>query len=411
MNDLRSLRKDVSYINKLNKIEVLRLIRVSGEISRADIVKKTKLSAPTVTRIVDSLIGTNLVRMVGHGDSTGGRPPKLIRFDGSHNFVIGVDLGSTSIRAAISDLDGKFITEVEKPTDLKSGFEKISLQLVELINKLIERSKLVEDKILGIGLAVAGLINTETGIIEYSPMFKWKKVNLREELKKHLKIAVFYDNVSRVTALGELLYGVGKQHKNFICVNVGFGIGAGIIINGEPFFGNRGFAGEFGHIIVNHNSPYTDADGIKGCIEALSSGYGIAEIAKHQISAGEESSMISIVKGNLEKITAEIVINAAKQDDKLALKIVDEAMTYLGIGVDSLIKLFNPEIIVFSGGLAKSGEIFFSKLEKHIMENKLREIEYIVKLVPSSFDQDATLIGAFSLVISKILQFEDGDLT
>ena len=112
------------------------------------------------------------------------------------------------------------------------------------------------------------------------------------------------------------------------------------------------------------------------------------------------------VKGNLEKITAEIVINAAKEEDILALKIVDEAMTYLGIGIDSLIKLFNPEIIVFSGGLAKSGEIFFNKLEKHILENKLREIKYIVKLVPSSFDEDATLIGAFSLVTSKILQFD-----
>ena len=200
-------------------------------------------------------------------------------------------------------------------------------------------------------------------------MFKWKKVNLQEELKKYLKIAVFYDNVSRVTALGELLYGVGKKHKNFICVNVGFGIGAGIIINGEPFFGNRGFSGEFGHIIVNHNSPHTDADGIRGCIEALSSGYGIAEIAKDQINSGKESSILRDVNGNLEKITAEIVINAAKEEDILALKIVDEAMTYLGIGIDSLIKLFNPEIIVFSGGLAKSGEIFFNKLEKHILEN------------------------------------------
>ena len=406
MNDSRDLKKDVSYINKLNKTEVLRLIRLSGVVSRAEIVKKTKLSAPTVTRIVDSLMDSNLVRMVGDGDSTGGRPPKLIKFDGSNNFVIGIDLGSTSIRAVISDLDGKFLTEIETPTDLKGGFEKISLQVVGLINKLIERSKLLEDEILGVGLAVAGLINIETGVIEYSPMFKWKKVNLRDELKKYLKIAIFYDNVSRVTALGELLYGVGKKHKNFICVNVGFGIGAGIIINGEPFVGNRGFTGEFGHIIVDHNSPHRDADGIRGCIEALSSGYGIAEIAKGKIDAGKESSITSSVQGNLEKITAEIVINAAKEKDKLALKIVDEAMTYLGIGVDSLIKLFNPELIVFSGGIAKSGELFFSKLGKHISENKLREIDYVVKIVPSSFDEDATLIGAFSLVITKTLQFD-----
>ncbi len=403
-----TLRKDASYINRLNKIEVLKLIRESGEISRAGIVKKTKLSAPTVTRIVDNLIGVKLVLMVGDGDSTGGRPPKLIQFDGTHNYVIGIDLGSTSIRGVISNLEGKFVTEIETPTDLKAGFEKVSLQVVELIHKLIDRSKFTEEKILGVGLAVAGLINSQTGIVEYSPMFNWRKVNLRTELKKYLDIPVFYDNVSRVTALGELIHGVGKKHKNFICVNVGYGIGAGIIVNGAPFYGSKGFTGEFGHIIVDHKSPYVDKDGIRGCVEALSSGYGIAEIAKLRLKEGATSSMTELVGGKLAKITAQVVMTAAREGDTLAMEIIDEAIKFLGIGVDSLIKLFNPEIIVFSGGITKAGEMFFEKLEEHTFENKLHFVKDTVKLVPSSFKDDATLIGAFSLIISKVLQFENG---
>ena len=123
MNKQHSQKKDASYINKLNKIEVLGLIRKLGETSRADIVKKTKLSAPTVTRIVDSLISSNLVSMVGKGDSTGGRPPKVIKFDGSHNYVIGIDLGATNIRAGLSDLEGLFINEIQTSTDIYGGIE------------------------------------------------------------------------------------------------------------------------------------------------------------------------------------------------------------------------------------------------------------------------------------------------
>ncbi len=408
MNELTSHKKDASYINKLNKINVLSLIRESVEISRADIVKQTKLSAPTVTRIVDSLISDKLVTIIGEGDSTGGRPPKLVRFIGTHNFVIGVDLGSTSIRAGISDLSGNFITEIETPTDLGGGFEIIVEQVGDLIKKLIQRSKIEESKILGLGLAVAGLINKENGLIEYSPVFRWRRVNLHQELNKHVSLPIFYDNVSRVTALGELLYGVGKEHKNFISVNAGYGIGAGIIIDGYRFFGNKGFTGELGHIILDKDSPYVGKDGIKGCLEALSSGYGIAEIAKTRIKNGEGGESILENAGNdLSRITAKGVLEMAKKGDKLAIEIFENAMYYMAVGIDVLIKLFNPTTVVISGGLTKSGSIYFDKLNEYLGSSGLIPNEERIGLLPSSFGDDATLMGAFSLVISKVLLFEE----
>ncbi len=401
-------KKDASYINKLNKISVLSLIRESVEISRADIVKKTNLSAPTVTRIVDSLISDQLVTMIGEGDSTGGRPPKLIRFTGSHNYVIGVDLGSTSIRAGISNLDGNFITEIETPTDLGGGFEKVVRQIGNLIPKLITRSKVDERRILGLGLAVAGLINKENGDIEYSPVFNWRNVNLETELRKHIDLPIFYDNVSRVTALGELLYGVGKKYKNFVSVNCGYGIGAGIIINGNRFYGSKGFTGELGHIVLDRNSRYVGKDGIKGCLEALSSGYGIAEIAKIRVNEeGGSSQILSKAGGNPENITAKIVADCAKEGDDLAMEIFDDAMNYLAIGLDVLIKLFNPNAIVLSGGLTKNGDIVFDKLNEHLGTSRLLPEEKRLSLLPSSFMDDATLMGAFSLVISKVLLLDN----
>lgn len=401
-------RKDVSYISKLNKINVLNLIRNSVGITRVDIVKETKLSAPTVTRIVDGLIEDNLVTMTGEGDSTGGRPPKLLKFTGSYNYVVGVDLGSTSIRVGVSDLEGRIITEIEAPTDLEGGFEKIVKQVGKLIRKVIERSKLNDQKILGVGVAVAGLINKNHGLIVYSPNFNWRDVDLGKELGKHIALPVFHDNVSRVTALGELIHGVGKKYKNFISVNVGYGIGAGIIIDGQRYFGSQGFTGELGHIVLDRESAYVGKDGIRGGLEALSSGYGIADIAKTRIAKEEKNSLIlELAGGQLEDITAKQVIDAAKAGDRLANEIFDNAMYYLAMGLDILIKLFNPEAIVVSGGLTRSGEIFFDKLNEHLDASHMLPAAKEVPILPSSFQDDATLTGAFSLVISKILSFED----
>jgi predicted NBD/HSP70 family sugar kinase len=404
----KNIGKDASYINRLNKIEVLKIIRECKQISRADIVKRINLSAPTVTRIVEGLINDKLVVMVGEGTSTGGRPPKLLKFDGSHDYVIGVDLGSTSIRGVISDLDGKFITEIEMPTDLKGGFEKICLQVVNLIEKLIFRSKLDKENVLGLGLAIAGYINGESGMVEYSPVFNWQKVNVKTELVKHIKLPIYCDNVSRVTAMGELVYGVGKKYSNFISVNAGYGIGAGIVINGNPFFGSRGFAGELGHLVVDSKSEYSGKGSIQGSFESLASGYGIAEAAKRKLqNQSQHSKIMESVNGNLELITAKIVIDSAKKGDALALKIFNEAMTYWGIGLDVLIKLFDPEVIVIAGGLIRSGDIFFESLKRSLEKNRLTDVNTLPLILPSSFGREATLFGCLSLVISKVLRFEE----
>ena len=406
MNKQLNQKKDASFINKLNKIEVLSLIRKLGETSRADIVKKTKLSAPTITRIVDSLIASNLVSMVGEGDSTGGRPPKVIKFDGRHSYVIGIDLGTTSIRAGLSNLEGLFINEIQTPTDINGGVEKICMQISDLSDKLISRSKINKQKILGIGLAVAGLISSENDIIEYSPFFNWNNIDLRAELRNYISFPIYYDNVSRVMAIGELLHGVGKKYQDFIYVNVAYGIGAGIIIKGKPFYGSQGFTGELGHIVIDQNSPYTGKDGIKGCLEALSSGYGIAEIAKSRILNDKKNNS---TLSEIEIITAKDIVDAAKAGDSLAIEIFNDAMRNLGVAVDILIKLFNPEAIVFGGGLTKSGDIFFETLSEAVEKNMLVSLESFDKnklLLPSTFKEDAALIGAVSLIISRILQFE-----
>ncbi|WP_299551709.1 ROK family transcriptional regulator [Seonamhaeicola sp.] len=398
--------KDASYINKLNKIEILKIIRDSDLTSRAEIVKITKLSAPTVTRIVDALVELELVKVVGDGNSTGGRPPKMLQFDGSNAYVIGIDLGATSIRGAISNLNGDIIIEVETQTDLSGGFEKICVQIHQIIEKLKTRSKLEDSLIQGVGIAVAGLINYDNGIIEYSPIFNWNKVNFRQELQKYISLPIIYDNASRVTAFGELIQGHGKQFKNFIFVNAGYGIGSGIVVDGKPFYGHKGFSGEFGHIILNAESEQVGKDGLRGSLESLSSGYAIAEIAKEKVAADPNSKILEKSNGNIADITAKTVVAAAKENDPLAVQIFDDAMKYFGIGLDALIKLFDPEAIILTGGLTKNGDIFFDKLKENMVLNRFKQLEREVHILPSSFGEDASLVGALSIILDRVFQFE-----
>jgi glucokinase-like ROK family protein len=387
----------------LNQIKVLQLIRNYKEITRADIIRISGLSAPTVTRIVNYLVELNLIQTDGIGSSIGGRPPQLIRFNSKENFVIGIDLGATFIRSALSNLDGEFIFEIHVPTNLKKGFDGVMEQVGELIGKLCERANQKSLTLWGIGIAVCGMVNKNTGFVEYSPIFGWKNVNLHEALSKYTGLSIAMGNVPNLIALGELLFGVGKLYKSFICINLGYGIGSGIIIDGELFEGVDGIAGEIGHIVVDKHSDRKGLEGIMGTLEALSSGYGLADTARELAKTDSKSILFSL---NSEDIDAKMVFEAAKKGDHLANEIIDSVVTYISIGIDTLIKLFNTECIVLSGGLVQNGDILIEKISKEINKYSLNAISRSVPVLASGFGENAALVGSFSLILEKILLLE-----
>lgn len=396
------------YINRLNKIKILGLIREYGTISRAEIVTKSGLSAPTVTRIVNSLISEEkLVVSIGMGTSNGGRPPILLKFNGEKNYVIGVDLGATTTRGVLSDLNGHFIEEIEFPTRLKDGFEVIMEDMAELIIKLSEsKKKSARSKIYGVGIAVAGLVDRKKNIIEYSPNFNWHKVDILEALRDKIKYPIIFDNVTRLMALGGLCYGKGQKSSNFICVNVGYGIGSGIIVNGELLTGNDGFAGEFGHITIDKESDIQCNCMKYGCLEALASGKAIALTAQSRLARGQESLLNEMCKGDISIVTAKMVADAAKEGDELALNVFKRAMEYIGIGIASLVNLFNPGLIVIGGGVSMAGDLFFDNIRevvsRHVMQSTTRNLQ----ILPVAFGNNAALMGAFSLILNRVLHLD-----
>jgi glucokinase-like ROK family protein len=401
-----SPKASAEYILKLNTRKVLKLIRDNPPISRAEIARVSGLSAPTVSRIVDDLIKDGLVEEIGMGASSGGRRPTLLRFSPNNNFIIGIDLGTTNIYGVLANLEAEIISEEKTPTRVEEGFYNIMDRTLKIIKKLKSLLGRKQGRLCGIGMAVAGLINRKRNIVEFSPNFHWHDVDIIKYMAPKVDIPIFFDNVTRVMALGELCYGVGKKYKNFICVNVGYGIGAGIIINGQPLYGAKGMAGEFGHITLEKDSKIQCYCGNFGCLEALSSGNGIARAARLELEKGAKSILRDMCNDNLDNLTAEMVADAAKKGDALAWNVFHRAAEYLGIGISALINLFNPEAIVIGGGVTMAGDILFDTVRKTVKARALSKISHEVEILPATFGLKAAVMGAVSLILQKVLNLD-----
>jgi glucokinase-like ROK family protein len=404
-----SKKVDAVQMSLLNKREVLQLIRNEGIISRTDIGNITGLTAPTVSRIVEHLVTQEkLVEYTGVGESSGGRRPVMLKFSGKDSYVIGIDLGATFIRGVLSDLEANFLTEIHVPTAINEGFEAIMDQIADLVEKLLNRKDFDSSHIRGIGIAIAGLVNKSSGIVDYSPDFGWRNVNVKESLSKRISIPFIFDNSSRLMALGEYEYGEGRKYDNIIVLNIGYGIAAGIIIEGMLLKGGLGYAGEFGHTVAEPNSKIPCKCGAFGCLEAMASGRRIAQLGQEVAQKHPNNPLFAFSGGNISKIDAKMVAAAAKQGDPDALHIFEEITTYLAVGVANLVNLLDPQHIYIGGGVSLNGDVFFENLSIAIQKHLIMP-EKNVHISPATFRENASLIGAFSLVANRIFNFEPFD--
>lgn len=403
--NISSQKMDVSLMNLMNKRSVLGILRVARKISRSEISKVTELTPPTVTRIVEELINLNLAAYLGPGSSNGGRPSIVVEFKSSENLIIGMDLGATFIRGCLVDLEANYLSEIQVPTEIENGLESVLEKLIETINKLSERAK-PDQKIWGVGIGVAGLINHKTGIVEYSPDFNWEKVNLRELLKDRISFPFFYDNSTRLMAKGEKELGRFKNESNFAVINAGYGIATGLVVNDALLYGSKGFAGELGHIQIRSDSRIKCACGKYGCLEALASGRRIAEMARERLNLAKIPEVKKLVGSNKEKITAKIVFKAALAGNQEAQQICHEITDYLAQGIGVISNLLNPSKIFIGGGITLSGEYLFGlideKKEKYLIDQNSN-----LEILPTTHGEFATSIGAVSLVLEKIMKLEE----
>lgn len=313
-------------------------------------------------------------------------------------YVIAIDLGGTNIKIAVIKDQNKIIKRVSAPT--KNYKNKMALieSLSQLSIGLIKNSRLHRRDILGIGIGMPGLIDSKRGVVHYLVNIKgFRNVPLKRLIEKKTGIPTFLDNDVNVMTLGELYYGAGKGARNMLCLTLGTGVGGGLVINGSLYRGSSLSAGEIGHMPLNETGPRCNCGGF-GCMEKFVGNKYIVETTIKKIKDGKNTIIKKLTKGNLKRITPEVVSLAAKKGDKLAISIWEEIGRHLGTTLAGVVNLLNPERIVIGGGVSEAGTFLFDAIKKTIKKRAMKVPARCAKVVKARLGQDAGLIGAAVLV-------------
>ena len=308
--------------------------------------------------------------------------------------VLAIDLGGTKVLTAIISNQGQVMAKERCLTLADEGPEAVINRILSAIDHLLSQRKINLSQLDSISIAAAGAMDFEKGLITLSPHLpRWHDVPLRDIVKEKYKVNTFLINEASAAALGEHYFGAGRGINNLILLTVGTGIGGGIIINGKLYSGASGSAGEIGHMTIDDNGPRCSC-GNTGCLETLVSGTAVTKEAIKRIRQGERSSIAEIVGGKVENITAEKVSLAAQDGDSLALEVILKAATYLGVGLVNLVNIFNPEMIIIGGGMAKMGDLLLNPARQVVRERAFQLPAQAVQIVPAQLGDDAGVIGA-----------------
>jgi len=308
--------------------------------------------------------------------------------------VLAIDLGGTKTITAIVSANGQILAEERCLTQADEGQSSVVNRLLSAVDHILSLKNISPSQLDSISIAAAGCIDIERGLVISSPHFPgWSNVPLRDIVRDKYRVATFLLNDASAAVLGEHRFGSGRGANNLILLTVGTGIGGGIIINGKLYGGLSGSAGEIGHMTVDAGGPKCVCGNI-GCLEMLASGTAMAREAKRRLSLGESSSLFQMVRGRIGAITAEEIGIAAKGGDTLALDIIGKAATYLGVGMVNVVNIFDPEMIIVGGGVAKLGDLLLDPARRVVKERVFSASAREVRILLAQLGDKAGVIGA-----------------
>lgn len=363
----------------INRSAVLDIIRREGPIARTEIAATLQVSLMTVIRIVDELIAEDLIRLTGKKEFSGGRRRPLLDFNAENHLVIGVDMNEAGLTGAVADLSGNVLTDATLPLDPPGGIQYEPL--VTLIEKLLEFARSTGKHIRGIGVGAPGITYTENGLVQWAPTLEWRNFPVKEKLSERFQLPVILDNDVNLSALGEMWFGVAQNYTNLVLMIVGHGIGAGVIIDGAVYRGSHLTAGEIGFLLPDRSHLGLRREGM-GALESLASGDSIALRARQVLKS-------SLSAEDLAALTAEDVFNAFRRGEEWSRPIVTDTVDYLAQTVAALTVCYDPEIIVLSGGIARSADLLIGP----ILERIDGVIPVCPQLVASNLGQRAAVLG------------------
>ncbi len=389
----------VAYKNRALKKAIINQIDRNGDTTIADVAKELTISTPKITNIINELIEDGILQDQGKIDSTGGRRANIYGLVSDACYFIGVDVKRFGINIGLIDFKKHLVTMNENvPYEMENTPQSLN-NLINCIKNFIKEQKLGKNKILGIGINLSGRINNRTG---YSfSFFHFNEEPLSETIEKALGIRTFIENDSRAMAYGEFCNGIVENEKNVLFVNLDYGTGCGIVVDGKLYYGKSGFSGEFGHMPFFNNEIICQC-GKKGCLETEVSGLALIRMFKEKLKAGSSSTLLKKGK-KVEDVKLEDIVEAALNEDMLVIELLEEFSEKLGRALAVLINLFNPELVILGGTISKTGD--YIKLPARTALNKysLSLVNSDTQFVVSKLNEKAGVIGGSLIARNKIL--------
>lgn len=385
------LDKQTAYKRKIKKE-----LYFAGTLSCSDLCMLTGKSLPLTIKVLNELLEEGKVVETGYAISTGGRRPQTYALKSDLMYLVSVAMDQLITRIALMDMQNQFVGEVEKIELPLTNNSNALEQLTTHIERFIKKSGVSKNKITGIGIGMPGFVDVNKGI-NHSFLKPKQGHNIVSYIQSVINLPVVIDNDSSLIALAELRLGSARYKKNVMVINIGWGIGLGVIVNGELFRGANGFAGEFSHIPLFTNNKLCSC-GKTGCLETETSLLVIAEKAMLGLKEGKISILKNLSLEHIEE-TYKKIMDAAARGDKFAVELLSEAGYNIGRGVAILIHLLNPELIILSGRGSAAGRIWLAPIQQAINEHCIPKISENTEVQISSLGYKAELIGAAALVM------------
>ena len=399
LNDLKNENlSGVAYKNVTLKKHILAEFANNGNATITDLGKLLNVSIPKVNELLNELMEDGLVKDYGKTESALGRRPNVYGLAPDSVFFIGVEVKNAYINIGILDFKNKLVKITEKIPYKLSNSQTSLDDLCSIIKQFIEEQPGIYERIVGIGINLSGRVNYKTGY-SYS-YFYFNENPLSKVIESKLGIVTFLENDTRAMAYGEFCNGEVTHEKNVLFINIDYGIGMGVMINGELYYGKSGFAGEFGHIPFFKNEIICHC-GKKGCLETEASGQALTSNFIKRVQQGASTLVTKKVK-DYNDIQLEDIIDAAKNDDTLAIELIAEVSEKLGKGIALLINLFNPELIILGGSLSSTGDCVYLPVKTAINKYSLSLVNNDTELKLSKLGEHTGVIGACLLVRNKL---------
>jgi predicted NBD/HSP70 family sugar kinase len=391
----------VAYKNKARKRGIVNYLDQHGETTIPDLAQALNISPPTAASLVNELIADGLIKDCGKIDSAVGRPASIYGLVAESCFFIGVDVKQYYVSIGLLDFKKNLVTaNMRIPFNLENTSQSLDA-LITIIRSFISEAPVNQSNILALCINLGGRVNINNGN-SYS-YFHFNEEPLSSIVQRQLSIRTFLENDSRAMAYGEFHKGIVKHEKNVLFLNLDYGLGLGIMIDGKMYYGKSGFSGELGHTPIFNNEILCHC-GKKGCLETEASGRALIRLFKEKIAQGQTSSIASDL-AKIANIRLTDIIEAARNEDMLSIDLLAEIGENIGRGVAMLINIFNTELVILGGPLVNTGDYIYLPIRSAINKYSLSLVNSDTQLFLSQLGEKAGVIGGCLIARNKLLSF------